>query len=76
MDSFAFPDRQQQLDGEPVSKLRHNSRTKLRIKFSHVLERDNTVHYLHCQFQSLTFSVRYKTKPAVSNSRGNLRTKL
>ena len=48
MDSFAFPDRQQQLDREPVSKLRHNSRTKLRIKFSHVLERDNTVYYLHC----------------------------
>ena len=44
MDSFAFPDRQQQLDREPVSKLRHNSRTKLRIKFSHVLERDNTVY--------------------------------
>ena len=35
-------------DQSRVSKLRHNSRTKLRINFSHVLERDNTVYYLHC----------------------------
>ena len=55
MDSFAFPDRQQQLDREPVSKLRHNSRTKLRIKFSHVLERDNTVYYLHLLVSELNF---------------------
>ena len=32
--------------------------------------------YMHYYFQSLTFSVRYKTEPAVTNSRGNLHTKL
>ena len=41
-----------------VGKSRHNSRTKLRIQFSHVQKRDNIMFYLHFQFQSLTFSVR------------------
>ena len=35
-------------DRSRVSKLRHNSQTKLRIKFSNVVKRDNTVFYLHC----------------------------
>ena len=46
-----------------MSKLRHNSRTKLRIKISRDRKRDITVFYLHCQFQGLTFSARYKTEP-------------
>ena len=34
-------------DQSQVSKLRHNSRTKLDIKISHHWKRDNTVFYLH-----------------------------
>ena len=52
VDSFAFEELQiastAMHDQSRVSKLRHNSRTKLRIKFSNVLKRDNTVFYLYC----------------------------
>ena len=40
-----------------VSKSRHNSRTKLRVKLSHDQNRDNIEFYLHCKFQSLPFCV-------------------
>ena len=41
-----------------VSKSRHNSRTKLRVKLSHDQNRDNIEFYRHCKFQSLPFCVR------------------
>ena len=44
-----------------VSKSRHNSRTKLRMKLLYVQKRDNVEFYLCCKFQLSPFSVRRKT---------------
>ena len=44
-----------------VSKSRHNSRTKLRMKLLHIQKRDNVEFYLCCKFQLLPFSVLCKT---------------
>ena len=44
-----------------VSKSRHNSRTKLRMKLLNVQKRDNIESYLRCKFQCSQFSVRCKT---------------
>ena len=61
-----------------VSKSRHNSRTKLRMKLLHVKKRDNVEFYLCCKFQLSPFSVRHKTDvkdgkiaPQVLMPRGN-----
>ena len=43
-----------------VSNSRHNFGTKLRVKLSHIHNRDNIEFYLYCKFQSLSFSVRRK----------------
>ena len=61
VDSFAFRSPATAINHE-VSKSRHNSTTKLRIRLSHVQKRDNIMFYLRCKFQSLTFSVRSKTE--------------
>ena len=45
-----------------TGKSRHNSRTKLHMQLSHVQKRDNIEFYLHCNFHSLSFSVRHKTE--------------
>ena len=44
-----------------VTKSRHNSRTKLRMKRLHIQKRDNVDFYLCCKFQLSAFSVRRKT---------------
>ena len=44
-----------------VSKSRHNSRTKLRMKLLYIQKRDNVEFYLCCKFQLSPFSVRRKT---------------
>ena len=55
-----------------VSKSRHNSRTKLRMKLLHIQKRDNVEFYLCCKFQLSPFSVRRKTdvKDGVTNKLG------
>ena len=62
-----------------VSKSRHNSRTKLRMKLLHIQKRDNVEFYLCCKFQLSPFSVRRKTDvkdgkiaPQVLMPRGNI----
>ena len=62
-----------------VSKSRHNSRTKLRMKLLYVQKRDNVEFYLCCKFQLSPFSVRRKTDvkdgkiaPQVLMPRGNI----
>ena len=72
------PDRQQR-QSIKVSKSRHNSRTKLRMKLLYVQKRDNVEFYLCCKFQLSPFSVRRKTDvkdgkiaPQVLMPRGNI----
>ena len=62
-----------------VSKSRHNSRTKLRMKLLHIQKRDNVEFYLCCKFQLSPFSVCCKTDvkdgkiaPQVLMPRGNI----
>ena len=59
--------------------VRHNSRTKLRMKLLHIQKRDNVEFYLCCKFQLSPFSVRRKTDvkdgkiaPQVLMPRGNI----
>ena len=54
------PDRQQRR-AIKVSKSRHNSRTKLRMKLLHIQKQDNVEFYLCCKFQLSPFNVRRKT---------------
>ena len=60
-----------------VSKSRHNSRTKLRMKLLYVQKRDNVEFYLCCKFQLSPFSVRRKTdvKDGMTDKQTNKRTK-
>ena len=51
-----------------VSKSRHNSRTKLRMKLLYIQKRDNVEFYLCCKFQLSPFSVRRKTDVKDGNS--------
>ena len=62
-----------------VSKSRHNSRTKLRMKLLHIQKRDIVEFYLCCKFQLSPFSVRCETDvkdekiaPQVLMPRGNI----
>ena len=59
-----------------VSKSRHNSRTKLRMKLLNVQKRDNIKFYLRCKFQCSQFSVRCKTDitDGVTHTHTNKRT--
>ena len=60
-------------NGSKVSKSRHNSRTKLRMKILHFQKRDNVEFYLCCKFQLSPLSVRCKTdvKDGVTDKQTN-----
>ena len=73
--SIDFREVQIASNGSKVSKSRHNSRTKLRMKFLHIQKRDNVEFYLCCKFQLSPFSVRHKNdvKDGLTDKQTNYR---